>query len=257
MIIRAEHKEDFTTMSNHHLRDKNLSLKAKGLLSWALSCSDNWVFSTAGMIEVMKESRDAIKATLKELEIQGYLKREDIKLGGKYNGTNFIFYELPQTDNPPTVSQTDNPSTENPQLINTNSINTNVSKKVRNEIKEAEPETKRVSYEELIKSLVENETVQKELLKYVLSKCDKGNYLKNPQVEALVKQLIDLSKDPKEQIKIISQSLAGGYKTFFPLKSTKKPRANKEIKKYNDGAIMKPFNPDNLARDEDGNLIVF
>lgn len=96
-VFRVERNTNYTTMSNYHLRDKNLSLKAKGLLSFCLSLPDTWDYSVAGLTKVCKEGRDCIMSTLTELEQRGYLSRsrhrnEDGTLGA----AEYVIYEFPQ-----------------------------------------------------------------------------------------------------------------------------------------------------------------
>lgn len=74
MVFRVDKTQDYTIMCNYHLREKNMSLKAKGLLSWMLSNNDNWDYSLAGIISNCKENESAIKSTLKELQDFGYLE---------------------------------------------------------------------------------------------------------------------------------------------------------------------------------------
>lgn len=125
-IIRVEKTGNYTVMSNHHLRDKNLSLKAKGLLSYMLSCCDDWDFSIAGLQSVLKEGKDAIRAALKELEREGYLVRvrnkSEVGITNKYD---YIVYEEPQTgtneegtNEPDGVQKAENPTSENPNSAN-------------------------------------------------------------------------------------------------------------------------------------------
>ena len=72
-IFRVKKNKNYTTMSNFHLRDKNLSLKAKGLLSVMLSLPDNWDYSLNGLVSISKENETAIKTALNELKKYGYL----------------------------------------------------------------------------------------------------------------------------------------------------------------------------------------
>lgn len=72
-VIRVNKTKDFTVMSNHHLRNKNLSLKAKGLLSLMFSLPDNWNYSIAGLCSICKENETAIKSTIKELKQYEYI----------------------------------------------------------------------------------------------------------------------------------------------------------------------------------------
>ena len=72
-VIRVNKTKDYTVMSNKHLKDKNLSLKAKGLLSIMLSLPDGWNYSVEGLIAICKEGERAVKSTLEELKKYKYL----------------------------------------------------------------------------------------------------------------------------------------------------------------------------------------
>lgn len=73
-VFRVNKTKNFTVMSNHHLRDKNLSFKAKGLLSQMLSLPEEWDYSIAGLVATSKENETAVKSTLNELKEAGYLR---------------------------------------------------------------------------------------------------------------------------------------------------------------------------------------
>ena len=83
-VFRIERTRDYTVMSNHHLRNANLSLKAKGLLSMMLSLPEDWNYTTRGLAKICKEGVDAIGAALRELEGAGYIVRHQRrdKVGG-------------------------------------------------------------------------------------------------------------------------------------------------------------------------------
>ena len=130
-VYRVNKTRDFTVMGNTHLRDKNLSLKAVGLLSKMLSFNDGWQFSTRGLAAICKEGPDAILSALKELEENGYLVRHrgrDDK--GRMVSTEFDIYETPQAglphrDNPHRENpDVENPHRENPAQRNTIQVNT-------------------------------------------------------------------------------------------------------------------------------------
>ena len=72
-VFRIERTKDYTVMSNHHLRNHELSLKAKGLLSMMLSLPDDWNYTTRGLAKICKEGVDAIGSALRELETAGYI----------------------------------------------------------------------------------------------------------------------------------------------------------------------------------------
>ena len=112
---RNNRTRDFTVMGNIHLRDKNLSLKAVGLLSKMLSFNDSWQFSTRGLAAICKEGPDAILSALKELEDNGYIVRHRARDDkGRLVTTEFDIYESPQAGLP----HGENPHRENPDVAN-------------------------------------------------------------------------------------------------------------------------------------------
>ena len=135
-VFRVEKSRDYTTMCNYHLRDKALSLKAKGLLSVILSLPDDWNYSINGLAAICKESRDGVNNTLHELERFGYLERNRIRgSGGKFSDTEYVIYEkprgpdapLPVTDFPYMVSpDMDAPHTEGAIQLNKEKESTDI-----------------------------------------------------------------------------------------------------------------------------------
>ena len=115
-VFRIERTRDYTVMSNHHLRNANLSLKAKGLLSMMLSLPEDWNYTTRGLAKICKEGVDAIGAALRELEGAGYIVRHQRRdKSGRITDTEYVIYEQPQPD----LSQPDtaSPDTENPDMV--------------------------------------------------------------------------------------------------------------------------------------------
>lgn len=97
-VCRVEKNKNYTTMSNYHLRDPNLSNKARGLLSTMLSLPDNWDYTTRGLARICKDGVDGITAQLKELEQYGYLVRHRIRDStGRITDMEYIIYERPHT----------------------------------------------------------------------------------------------------------------------------------------------------------------
>lgn len=130
-IIRIEHTSNYTVMSNTHLRDPRLSLRAMGLMSKMLSLPDDWDYSVAGLTAIVKEGRDAVRKALQELEACGYLIREQGRQGGSFAACDYTLFEQPQekcgsplTENPTTVKPTTvkptsgKPTSENPSQLN-------------------------------------------------------------------------------------------------------------------------------------------
>ena len=78
-VFRIEKTRDYTVMSNHHLKDRTLTLKSKGLLSMMLSLPDEWNYTTRGLAAICREGVDSIGAALKELENHGYIRRTQLR----------------------------------------------------------------------------------------------------------------------------------------------------------------------------------
>ena len=114
-VFRVERNKGYTVMSNHHLRNKELSLKAKGLLSQMLSLPEDWDYTLAGLSFITRETIDAIRDAIKELERAGYIVRSrerDEK--GRLRGTDYVIFEQPQTSPVSDLPTLDNPTLEKP-----------------------------------------------------------------------------------------------------------------------------------------------
>ena len=130
-VFRVERTRDYTVMSNYHLRDKRLTLKAKGLLSQMLSLPEDWDYTLSGLSHINRESKDAIRSAVNELEKAGYIhRRQTTDASGKFSTNEYVIHEhpdqpepsleKPSSENPPTDDPpTGNPSPENPTQLNT------------------------------------------------------------------------------------------------------------------------------------------
>ena len=121
-VFRVERNKGYTVMSNHHLRNKDLSLKAKGLLSQMLSLPEDWDYTLKGLSLINREQIDAIRAAVRELEQAGYIVRSrERDSQGRLRGADYIIYEQPQPvpDSPTLENPTlDNPTQEKPTQLN-------------------------------------------------------------------------------------------------------------------------------------------
>ena len=123
-VFRVERNTGYTVMSNHHLRNKELSLKAKGLLSQMLSLPEDWDYTLSGLSYINRESIDAIRTAVWELEKAGYItRRQGRDEKGKMTSIEYTIYEQPQ---PPEL---DCPVLENPMQLNKDISRTNLPKK--------------------------------------------------------------------------------------------------------------------------------
>lgn len=110
--FRVERTKDYTVMSNFHLRDRNLSLKSKGLLSMMLSLPDEWNYTNRGLAAICKEGVDAIGSALRELEAAGYIIRTQLRdEKGRISDTEYVIYEQPQPRSEPPEPRKKEPGT--------------------------------------------------------------------------------------------------------------------------------------------------
>ena len=125
-VIRIQKTNNYTVMSNYHFREKDMSLKAKGLLSLMLSLPEEWDYSVDGLVKLSKDGKDSVISAITELEQFGYLVRSQAKgQDGKFAGYDYDVYEQPYTEKPFTENpSTVKPMTENPQQLNTKPLNT-------------------------------------------------------------------------------------------------------------------------------------
>ena len=189
-VFKIEKNKDFTIMSNYHLRDRNLSLKAKGLLSFMLSLPEDWDYSLAGLCAICKESRDAIRNVLKELQYHKYLKIEKVRGDKGYFEYNYVIFEKPPLEADKSLKYPDTekpyldiPNVDNPTKINTNKQNDKDDKTISSFFVAEEHniltielintgyidelDTQIFYYDELFENLLEENNSYKELLKII------------------------------------------------------------------------------------------
>ena len=140
-VFRVEKTRDYTVMSNHHLRNTDLSLKAKGLLSLMLSLPENWDYTTKGLSMICKDGIDSINSGIKELETNGYVIRRRLRNEkGQLTTTEYTIFEQPQSldiiDTPPKGG---NPILDNPILDNTAQEKPILENPILEKPKQAEP----------------------------------------------------------------------------------------------------------------------
>ncbi len=132
-VYRVERTRDYTVMSNFHLKDTTLSLKAKGLLSMFLSFPEDWNYNTRGLAAICKEGVEAIGNTIKELEKAGYIVRRQLRgSNGRITDTEYVIYEQPQKPEQPDpdadVPNTPPPDTAQPDTGNPDMVEPDVDK---------------------------------------------------------------------------------------------------------------------------------
>ena len=171
-VFRVERTHDYTVMSNHHLKNRALSLKAKGLLSLMLSLPDDWDYTLQGLAHISLEKVDAIRKAITELENEGYITRtRERDEQGRLRGTEYIIREQPISEKPtlekPTLENPilgkptlDKPMQAKPTLENPTQLN----KKIYNKNKSS-------MYEEIPQSNQSKEGTETELTE-ILQNCE-------------------------------------------------------------------------------------
>lgn len=120
-VVRTIHEKNYTVVANNLIRDKRLTLKAKGLALLMMSLPDEWKFTERWLATQSSDGLSALRSAIAELEATGYLKRKRLKdEKGKFIGNDYTVFENPLFENP----IMENPITENRTVINTDTKNT-------------------------------------------------------------------------------------------------------------------------------------
>ena len=215
-IFRVEKNENYSVIANYHFKEKNMSLKAKGLLSLMLSLPDNWDYSIAGLVALSKDGKDSVVAALNELEQFGYLRREMIKNEkGQFMGCNYTVYEMPITEK----QHVEEPKAENPQAgnqlqLNTKELNTkkiNTNNNLDNLISSFD--FSETTEEELKEALEDFEEMRKKIKKPLTDRAKKG----------IIKKLYELSGgNASIAVEILDNSIMNSWQGVFELKQEPK-----------------------------------
>ena len=172
-VFRVERTHDYTVMSNHHLKNRALSLKAKGLLSLMLSLPDDWDYTLQGLAYISLEKVDAIRKAITELENEGYITRtRERDEQGRLRGTEYIIREQPISEKPtlekpmlekpmlekpmlekPTL---DKPTQVKPTLENPTQLNKNIYNKNKSSMYEENPQSNQSKEETELTEILQN-----------------------------------------------------------------------------------------------------
>ena len=211
--IRVEKSKNFTTINNEFIFNKDLSLKAKGLLCHLLALPNDWTLYVEEVQKWSTDGKTAIYSAFKELTDNGYMKREQIREKGKIIKWDYIVFEKPHTD----FQEIEKLNIENRPLLNTNTkLNTNITKTERDypfelnlEAWKLWKEFRRKEFRTSYKTLGEN---------------------------AAIKKLLRLSDGNKDvQAEIIQQSMENSWKGLFAVKSEKKRKVQEILTEYEKG----------------------
>ena len=230
-LIRVNNTKGFTVMSNYHFRDKEISLKAKGLLGLMLSLPSNWDYSVNGLVTIVKENKAAVQSALKELEEHKYLKRTRVQdETGRFDYVYDIYEKpydkLPCTENRCTDIQcTENRCTENQPQINTNKQSTNKQSTNKQNTKELntneykEKNNKKETVNSVIAEYTENKDLQDALHGFVEMRNKARKPLTARAMKLSLNKLNELALDDVTKIDIVNQSIVHSWLTFYKLQN--------------------------------------
>lgn len=239
-VIRVKKTKNYTVMSNYHFKEKDMSLKAKGLLSLMLSLPDNWDYSIAGLVAICKENETAIKSALKELQQFGYVKIDKIMPDKTESGRiEYVYniYEKPKQEGkkqgvenlPIEIQRVENHTQLNTNKLNTNklSIKDNIYKK--NSKKKSKIDIKIESIEKTCLEYDLSDEVIELLSRFFRNLLENHKMVTDDKVHAILTRLAKVST--KTQINAIQLSLDNGYMNIDPdwLKSSSSNRLPQEL----------------------------
>lgn len=235
-VMRINKTSDYTVMSNYHFREKDMSLKAKGLLSLMLSLPEDWDFTVKGLANLNKDGVDGVRAALEELKTFGYLRvTRERNEKGQVSGTVYDIYEKPTQEKPVLEEpKEEKPTQEKPIQENPTQLNTKGIKYLNNKILK-ESSTKGIKESARAKKEPEQYFEDEELNRKFLEFLAMRKKIRKPvrtdrALKALLKKLHELSGgDLGTMKKIIDQSLDKEWLGFFELKT-----ANDNTKNIND-----------------------
>lgn len=225
-VIRVNNTKGFTVMSNYHFQDKEISLKAKGLLGLMLSLPSNWDYSVNGLVAIVKENKAAVQTALKELEEHKYLKRTRVQdETGRFDYVYDIYEKpydkLPCAENQCTDIQcTEVQCTENQPQINTNKQSTNKQNtKELNTNEYKEKNIKKESVNSVISEYTENKDLQDALHGFVEMRNKARKPLTVRAMKLSLNKLNELALDDVTKIAIVNQSIVHTWSTFYKLQN--------------------------------------
>ena len=214
-IVRVVKNKDYTVMSNAHLHDKRLSLKAVGLLSIVLSLPDNWHYTVKGLVGSVKDGERAVNGALSELKKCGYLQVNKLYPNSERSKIEYqyVFYEKPQ--------DLQNVDLQNVgAYINTNKQSTN--KQNTKELNTNEYKEKNIK-KESVNSVIAEYTESKDLQDALHDFVDMRTKVRKPlTVRAMKLSLNELDKlavDDMTKIAIVNQSIVHSWLTFYKLQN--------------------------------------
>ena len=238
-VMRVHKTSNFTVMSNHHFKEKDMSLKAKGLLSLMLSLPESWNYSVAGLVKLSKDGKDSVMSALQELEKFGYLTRQQLTNSkGQFAGIEYHIYEEPQqvipvADNP--ISAKENaakPNADNRQQLNTILIKDKENKSIKESNTKGEAALGESEAYEILLS-IEDTDLADLYLQYIEWRNTTEAPLTKQGLKMLIKRCERLSEfNIATQKAMIETALIQGWKNVFAPKEEERKGVNDVLEEH-------------------------
>lgn len=240
-IFRIEKNKNYTIMSNYHLKEKEMSLKAKGLLSLMLSLPNNWDYTIEGLVAICKENETAVKSTLKELKRFGYLEILKVKNKKGQFEYEYNIYEKPQSKKP----EVENLEVEKPEVENQGQLNTN---KQKTNNKKEKKEKAKTDIDLVIDETNYNDALKEMIYEFIKMR----KTIKKPMTTIAVKRLINkldkFTNNEKEKIQILDKSIFNSWQDIYPLKEEEKVLLKEEEYQHELTYTADDFTPEQYNR---------
>lgn len=228
-VFRIEKNENYTVMSNYHLREKGMSLKAKGLLSLMLSLPNGWDYTIEGLVSICKESETAIKSTLKELKDFKYLEIIKIQNTRGQFEYEYNIYEKPHSENPEVENLgVENPEVENRGQINTNIINTNEVIINNKNIKKEKKETTKTNIDLILDKEIANNELKESIYNFIKMRKAIKKPVTDIALNRLINKLNKIADNDEDRITILDNSIFHCWQDVYPLKKEEKEKIKYE-----------------------------
>lgn len=251
-VFRVNKTKDYTVMSNHHLRDKALSLKAKGLLSMMLALPEDWDYSVNGLVSICREDVRAVKSALAELKEQGYLVVTKLYPNGERKRIEYVYdiFEMPQEARSQEVQNVavENVPLQNVELQNVTQLNTKESntKELNTDHKK---ERKRHSFDAIIDAYT-NDAATKELLgEWLQNRKAKRAAMTDNAIKRNIDKLDEYARESRMSVDdYLAEVVRRGWTAFYTIKSYQ--GGGQRAQQGKTQAEIWGFTPEQKAEDE-------
>lgn len=231
-VIRVQKTDNYSVISNEHLRNRDMSLKAKGLMTLMLSLPPTWDYSIGGLVAICKESHTSIRSAIKELEENRYLVRERKNNEKGYFVYSYTLYETrqPQTGNVNMVKgDADNTHTENRTQINKEKLK---KEKLKKDNKNKDKYNIN-NYLDILNTIPDNQ-----LRNFYCDFLDNRNRMGDPLTlkgfELLIERVRELAGlDVERQKELLKLAIINNWKSvYLPQQETKESGMAEDLKKF-------------------------